>query len=397
MVRFALTLDSCLAIGWDTMLEKLDAAKIRHSKNIARSFITLDNGSKIKFAGVDASEKEMKKVLGQKLRKASIDECGSITVKVNKLVNQMIDPALVDLAPYSWLSLLGTPENIPNTFFEKVTSGKESSLDWEVFKWTAYDNPFMAKQWAAKIADMTNRNPDIVNTGWFKTHYLNMWCSDDDLLIIPNVNVIDDLPLEKYHCVLGVDLGFNDANAFSVIAWDYDHPSAYIIKSYKESGMDFTATANEIKKLQSKYPISKVVIDGANKQGVMEMRQRHSLNLDAADKTDKHVYLKLLKDDFTAKRLFTINSECDEFVEESQSLQWKDELKLKEDDRCQNHTTDSVLYAWREARHYYYAEPEEKPSVDSDKYMDEYEKRLAQSKQIEEESWTQDLTSLLDF
>ena len=400
LVRLALTLDSCLEIGWDTFLEKLDIAKIKHKSNIARSFITLDNGSKIRFSGVDSNEKEMKKILGQKLRKVSIDECGSMTIKMGKLVYQMIDPALTDLAPNTWISLLGTPENIPNTFFESVTSGQEKFLPWHVIKWTTYENPFMRDQWIIKVNEMIKNNPEVVNASWYKTHYLNEWCSDDNLLILPITqhNFAKELPLKNPNYTLGVDLGYNDANAFSLVAWDYDSPNAYLTKCYKQSGMDFTETANMIKEFQSTHNVVRVVIDGANKQGVQEMRNRHGLSLEIAEKQDKHTFLKLLKDDFMQKRLFIVEGEDTEpFVDECKHLQWKDELKIKEDPRCENHGVDSTLYAWRESRHYYYQEPEPKFHRDSNEYMDQHERELAEKLKQGAQEWMNGLQDSFSF
>ena len=400
LVRLALTLESCLEIGWDTMLEKLDKVKIKHKTNVARSFIGLENGSKVRFSGVDSNEKEMKKILGQKLRKVSIDECGSMTINMKKLIYQMIDPALTDLSPNSWISLLGTPENIPRTFFESVTSGNESFLPWHVIKWTTYENPFMRDQWTIKVNEMIENNPEVVNASWFKTHYLNLWCSDDNLLILPinESHMVDKCPIEKPNITLGVDLGYNDANAFSLIAWDYTHPNAYLIKAYKKSGMDFTDTANMIKLLQSQHNIVKVVIDGANKQGVEEMRKRHGLHLEIAEKQDKHIFLKMMKDDFIQKRLLIVKGEETEpFVQECESLQWKDELKIKEDDRCENHCVDSSLYAWRESRHYYYTDPDPIIDMNSDQFMDKYERDLAEKHKLEAEEWmTNGLPSLFN-
>ena len=338
--------------------------------------------------GLDVSERQMRKVLGQKLRKVSIDEAGSITQDMKRLCYQMIMPALTDLAPHSWLTLLGTAENIPNTFFQSVTDGTETGRKWKVYKWTAHDNPFLKEKWAAEIEEILAANPNAKEASWFRTHYLNEWCSDDDLLIIKMnnaLNFIDELPPGDYMYALGVDLGYNDASAFSVIAFSHNLPHCYVIMSFKETMLDITGVAERIKTLQTRYPFYKIVIDGSNKQGVEEMRKRHMLSLEPAEKKGKAMYLRLLRDDLIVGHFKMINGENNELFTEWSGLQWKDSDKEKEDDRCQNYLSDATLYAWRESRHYTFQPPEEKLDVDTDAYMNDLEKRECETMRIKEE------------
>lgn len=387
-----ITLDSVTEIIWDVFKDLADQGGYDVKFNEQKKIINFSNGSRVRLAGLDVSEKQMRKILGQKLRKVSIDEAGSITQNMRKICYQMIMPALSDLRPFSWLTLLGTCENIPNTFFEAVTNGEERDVDWRVFKWTAYENPFMRKQWTDEIAELKKNNPKVVEASWFKTHYLNVWCSDDDLIIIPWAQhgcYADELPEGKWNYILGVDLGYNDANSFSVLAYDYDSPVAYVVRVSKESKLDLSGVAYRIKDIQRKFDIQKIIVDGANKQGVEEIKNRHHIPLQAAEKSDKATYLRLLADDVKTGNLRLVKGGCGELVTEWGALQWKDEVKEKEDDRCQNHASDSTLYAWRECRHYTYMPPEPKKDLDSDEYMDELEEQESEElrRQEEEAEW----------
>lgn len=381
MVYGALTLDSAEDIAWDIYLEFAEKFKVNLKPNKSKRTFEWPNGSRVRFFGLDASEKQMRKILGQKLLKAGIDECGSITVNMIRVVYQMIMPALADLRPHSRLSLLGTAENIPNTFFEAVTTGKEKTVNWSRHAWTAYDNPHMVKQWTDEIADLKRANPNVIEASWFKTHYLNEWCTDDELRIIAydHENIINEKPTnQEYHYILGVDLGFNDATSFTVVAFSFDDPNVYFVESFKDTEMDFTDTANTIKKLQKKYDFLHYIVDGANKQGVEEIKKRHGIPLEAAEKSDKATYLRLLKDDLVTKRAFILDKQCEDLKEEWDALQWKNEEKKDEDPRCQNHCSDSALYAWRKAYHYTYQEPEPEPDRDSQEYMDMLEQQEAE-------------------
>lgn len=372
IVTGGLTLDSITEIIWDVYKELDEQHKVgikfREDKKIA----TFPNGSRIRLFGVDSNEKQMRKILGQKLRKASIDEAGSITVDMARVCYQMIMPALADLRPYSWLTLLGTCENIPLTFFESVTEGKELFVPWSVHKWTAYDNPFMKKQWEDEMHDLLSQNPLVREASWFKTHYLNQWCVDDELQIITlgDHNYYDKMPVEADSYVLGVDLGFDDDTSFTLVGYNHNDPRVFFELSEKEKGLDFTATAQKIQSLRDKYPIIKTKIDGANKQGVEEMRVRHRLPLEATEKSPgyKQTALRLLNDDMKTARAMLSRSGTVPLQNEWTALQWADKQREKEDPRCQNHCSDSALYAWLECRNYTAKAPERPPHKNSDEW-----------------------------
>ena len=378
-----LTAESANSITNDIFWEIDEKHKIGLGFNKQKKIWTHPNGSTCRMFGVDSSDKEMRKVLGQKLRKVSIDECGSITVDMKRLVYQMIKPALADLRPYSWITLLGTAENIPNTFFEAVTSNEEINVAWKIRKWTAYDNPYMRDQWIEEVNEMVGNNPDVVNASWYKTHYLNEWCADDDLLIIPvnSATMVNYEYSEDYVYVLGVDFGFNDANSFTVVAFSRKRRKAVIVESFSESELIFSQVAQKIKELQRKYNIIKIWVDGANKQGVEEIKQRFKIPLESAEKTDKAILLKLLKDDILTGNVELSNNGCGPLITEWSSLMWKNTDKRDEDPRCQNHCSDSALYAWRYCKHYLWQEPVKKVSRDSNEYMEQLEKAEAKAMQ----------------
>jgi len=394
-VYMGLTLDSVTEIIWDVFKEFNEKHNLGLKFNNTKKIIFYPNGSRTRLFGLDASARQLAKILGQKLRKVSIDEAGSITINLEEFCFQKVRPALIDLAPYSWLTLLGTCENIPNTYFQKVIEGKCINFDWKVHRWTAYDNPFMTKQWEAEIKDITEKNPKALETSAFKTHYLNQWCSDDDLLIIPasKMSYIEKLPNlgkgKDWNFMLGVDLGYNDATAFTLLAFNYWHRAVVICMTFKSTEQDLTDVANTINKLKQDYNITHIVIDGANKQGVEEIKKRHNLpEIEIAEKQGKATYLRLLRDEVITEKIQFIKESTTDLQLEWQSLQWKDKMKLLEDPRCQNHLSDSTLYIWRMT---YSMRAEVVPEIpnESDPKFEEYlENKLEQEavNEIEDES-----------
>lgn len=393
-VYMGLTLDSVTEIVWDVFKGINEENHLGLKFNETKKIIFYPNGSRTRLFGLDASERQLAKILGQKLRKVSVDEAGSITIDLEDFCFQKVRPALIDLAPFSYLTLLGTCENIPNTYFEKVTTGKCELFDWNIYRWTAYDNPFIKENWAKEIEDILRVNPKAHESSKFKTHYLNEWCSDDDLLIIPwsKMEWIDHLPIDKKHdwnYTLSIDLGYNDATAYSVICYSWNLPDAFVVKTFKETEQDFTAVSNVIKDLKRKYPINNLIVDGANKQGIEEMKKRLGLpEIEIAEKLGKATYLRLLRDDVIMGKLKFIKNDNDELEREWKSLQWKDEKKEKEDDRCQNHLSDAVLYGWRKTSALRGDSPPPKPKEhepEYETYLEDIEDERARE-EIEKES-----------
>lgn len=392
-VYMGLTLDSVTEIIWDVFKEFNEKYKLGLKFNNTKKIIFYPNGSRTRLFGLDSNARQMAKILGQKLRKVSIDEAGSITINLEEFCFQKVRPALIDLAPHSWLTLLGTCENIPNTYFQKVTEGKCGNFDWRIYRWTSYENPFVAKQWAAEIEEIRTKNPKALETSAFKTHYMNEWCSDDDLLIIPAsaMKMIRELPnlgpRKEWAFMLGVDLGYNDATAYTLLAFNWYYKAAIICMTFKSTEQDLTDVANVINQMKTDYGLTHIVVDGANKQGVEEIKKRHNLHeIEIAEKLGKATYLRLLRDEVISEKVEFLEGAVGPLQTEWQSLQWKDKMKLVEDGRCQNHLSDSTLYIWRKTYSMRAETPPEVPKETDPAYEKYLEDKLQEQADQEKEN-----------
>src|SRR5690606_3647933 len=151
------------------------------------------------------------------------------------------------------------------------------------------------------------------------------------------LNRIDKLPkFDNWIYGLGVDLGFNDDSSFTVNAMSSSSPYLYTIKAFKAPGHDITDVSNKIKELNSKFGFTWCVVDGANKQGVQEMQNRHDLGLTliTADKTDKATFLRLMDDDYKQGKILHVGDDCLSLEKEQASLVWI-KGSNEEDPRCQ--------------------------------------------------------------
>jgi phage terminase large subunit len=363
-----LTRASAKAIVWKDILmaiSKRHGLKARFNK--AELSMSFSNGSVIFITGVDSDESEMLKLLGKKYRLVCIDEASMYSVDVRNLVYGVLRPAMVD--PNSQglrgtICLMGTSSNFPRGLFFDITTGKERG--WSLHTWTAYENPYVATQWAEEMEEIKRDRPMYLETPQYKQFYLNEWAVDDSKLVYrfdDQRNLYKDLPVklspEGWRFVLGVDTGWEDDNAFVLCGYHENDPHLYVIRTFNKPRMTFDQVVIKINEfmLDPQYPVSKVIIDGANKQGVESMRIRSAIPFEYADKQGKVDFIEMLNGDLIQAKI-KINQRCEALTDELRGLVWltdgdKIVLPKKENPSLSNHLCDAFLYAWRNGYHYH--------------------------------------------
>lgn len=351
----SLTKDSAMGIIWDDILKKIDRENNlgMHFRESKRD-VTSKTGSKIYISGADADADEMQKLLGKKYKKIVIDEAQAFSIDLRTLVYGILGPTLVDQG--GTIVLSGTAGNFTQGLFYDVTTGKEPG--WKVHEWGALDNPYVAKQWQAELDDIAKNRPEFQKTALFRQWYLNEWVIEEDAKVYKykrERNQADALPgdLSGWHYVLGLDLAHSpDSTAFVVGAYHELDPKLYFVYAHKALAMDITNVGDFVKKLDEQYKFDIKVVDGANKQAVAELNNRHSLNLVAADKTGKADFIKLMNDDFLMGNIRLLPSaEC--LAEEYEKLIWLQDSERRiveprvEHPGLHNDTCDGALYLWR--------------------------------------------------
>lgn len=356
----ALTRDSAKRILWKDVLKSINRElKLGAQFNETTLSMTLPNGSVVYLLGADTDEDEKQKLLGQKYAAVVIDECASFTVDLNELVYGILKPAVADYR--GTIALIGTPGNLKKGLYFDLTKGQDplypgtwQAQGWSGHRWSAADNPHMAKQWAAEIDELKNANPLIEETPLFQQHYLGRWVIDESKLVYrysqgrnEAPRRMSEVPGDTWRYVLGVDLGYDDPTAFVVVAYGEHDKTLYVLEATKEEGLDVTSVAERIKGIESRYDISRTIVDNANKQAVEEMKRRHSLALHPADKTGKADFIELMNGDFISG-FIKLLPDAKPLAEEYAELIWDDKSeKRQEHPNCANHCTDAALYAWR--------------------------------------------------
>jgi len=283
------------------------------------------------------------------------------TVNLKHFVYDILKPAMADLR--GTICLMGTSSNFTRGLFYDVTTGAEAG--WSLHTWSAHDNPYVAKEWQEELDDIAKLRPLYKETPQFRQWYLNEWVVETDKLVYKfdeSRNLYRELPkasIDGWVYVLGVDTGWEDDNAFVLLGYHEHLPTAYIIKTYNKNHMTFDQVVVKINEFMSDkdYPISKVIIDGANKQGIESMKVRSSIPFEYADKTGKVDFIEILNGDLIQAKL-KIHYACQTLRDELMGLVWKttgDKITIpkKEHPSLSNHLADAMLYAWRNGFHYH--------------------------------------------
>lgn len=379
VLYIGLTRDSAKRIMWkDVLMEINEKHKLGASSNLSELTFTMPNGSKIYLIGADADDSQKSKILGQKFKLAIVDEAASYTIDLRELVYGVLKPAVADYR--GTICLTGTAGNLVKGLFYDVTNGIEPG--WSRHSWSTFDNPYMATQWQEEIADLKLANPHIIETALFRQMYLNEWVIDADKLVYKfkaDRNYYTELPVKVklYHFILGIDLGYNDDTAFTVSAWHPEDPNLYFRTVYKKPHMDLTDVANKVRELERVYKFDVEVVDGSNKQAVMELNNRHGLNLIPADKSEKTDFIEIFNADLIQGKIKVHVTDCKPLVDEWQTLIWDDKsLKRREHPNCPNHLADSALYNWRYTYSYLSKQPVDKSQFQTPQWFKDEENRI---------------------
>lgn len=365
-------------ILWPELKRIAEDFKIKVKTDDTRmTMIFLETRSEIRLGGAK-DETSIELYRGWKLRKVKVDEGQSFRPYLKYFVNDILMPALRDLR--GDLSITGTPGPVPaGAFFEYAHSDL-----WTHHYWTAFDNPHMKNLELTLSEERAVKNITEDDHGYIRETY-GRWVYDPESLVYKftkEKNVYEKLPEEKLEYILGIDLGYNDADAISVLGYSYLHKHVYLVEELVQDKQDITALVGQIKTLQEKYKPVKMVMDAGalGKKIQEEFLQRHSLQIEAADKNRKHEFIELLNDDLRNGKFKAFSGSL--FAQDALLVQWDrserviSQQRLKISDTFHSDICDATLYAWREARHFLAEAPKPGPTVYSEAWVEAQERLL---------------------
>lgn len=353
-IYLALTRDSARDIMWPVLQEIAEKHGIACKFLESRLTMVHPNGAKLILLGADMKN-FIKRLKGRKFPGVGVDEAQDFGPHLQSLIDDVLTPSIADYED-GWLALTGTPGPVPQGFFFDVTHNRK--YGYSHHEWTLLENPYMPEP--GKFLDELCKKRE-----WDENHptllreYRNKWVLDVHSLWIrykESINHFQELPditPAKYHYIMGIDIGFNDADAIAVLAWSENSKTTYLVEEIITKKQGLTELVEQINYLQSKYDISKMVIDagGLGKKLAEEMRRRHGIPVQDADKTRKQENVEFLND---ALRLGRFKAKgASRFAQDSYLVQidWEkstaDKIVIKK--KPHSDIIDAVLYAFKES------------------------------------------------
>lgn len=364
---------------WPILQEMDDRYKWGAKFNESNLAMEIPNGARVQLFGADMKN-FIRRLRGIKTPGAGVDEAQEFGDHLESLVDDVLTPATADYTD-GWIGLGGTPGPVPRGYFYRVTG--EGLYGYSIHRWGLYNNPYMPNPQAFVDALKTKK-------GWDDKHptlmreYRGIWVLDTESLLIKyeeSKNHYEQLPNpahgSKWTYILGVDLGYRDADALAVLAWSEFTPNIYLVEEVVTAGQDITQLTEKIEAMMKKYDIAKIVMDeGAlGKKIAEEIRRRKHIPVHAAEKQRKLENVAFLNDYLRLGR-FKAKS-TSRFAGDSYQLQidyersTPDRLVVKKG--FHSDIIDSVLYAFKESPAFTYQEAKVKPKYGTKEWGEEEE------------------------
>lgn len=354
---------------------------------------TLPNGASISLVGADRPG-WADRLYGRVLRRVYIDEAAFYSIDLYALIEDHLEATLLRQRGQLWL--MSIPGHVPSGLFDDIIKcfpqetdricgvrvqdaplfgkwkwGHRRPWDWSVHRWNTYSNPFVAEQFAAKIARKKAANPDgYLQDPLFQRNYLGRRVADiGDRVYAFDIerNAYPGEFWEKRpgdHIIIGMDFGWDDNNAFSVGVWRDDMPDFVEIESMRLQRVLLDEVYSYHRMYIDHYSgpgIDVVSVgDPAHKQLFEDYRRRFDVDLIPAEKTAKFDRIALYNAALRSGEIKFIQPHQSPHVEEMVDLPWKrrPDGSLVELPGRRNDCSDAGLMSWSLSHAYRFRQAE---------------------------------------
>lgn len=382
VVYIALTADSAEDIMWP-ILEQLNRDyKLGGKETQSDLTIQFSNGSRILLKGCPS---ESRVGLFRGLGNAElivVDEAQEFGSYLEQLVTDVLILRLFDRN--GRLRICGTPGPIPAGYFYRITS----SPTWAHHNWDLTKNIHLLRkskltpeQLIAQACQLRGVTPDHPSV---QREMFGRWVKDESSLLLPynpTKNDFDKLPDGLWRYILGVDLGMIDSNALVVLAYSPNSPDTYLVEEKLTAGQLPDQLALDIRTLMGRYSFVKMVADcgGLGKMVVEDLKSRHALPLEAAEKSEKMASYAIMANALRTGRLKAHRAsrfaqDCD-ILAIDMDASTPDRLVVK----GHSDAVDATLYAFRCSPAYYYKEQPSIPQPGTPEFDKAQEERVFQA------------------
>jgi hypothetical protein len=370
---------------WRTLLDLNRDYRLGGAPVESELYLRFGNGSIIYLAGI-SDKNEIQKFRGLPLALCICDESQTLPGYLGELVDAVIVPALMDYN--GSLALVGTPPPAAAGYFIDCAR----SATWSHHAWTAFDNPWILKK-SGKTPrkhleeEMLRRgvleSDPIIQREWYGRIAL-----DESALVFKydsTRNHFDELPATRrpWEYVIGCDLGWDDFDAVSVLAWSEDSPNVYLVEESVLNKQTVTQIGNQLVALNEKYRPRACVVDtgGLGRKIAEEFRARWGMSLEAADKTRKNEHVELLNDALRSGRFFARRD--GRFASDTRLVTWdksNPEKWVFNKTGYHSDILDSALYGFRKCLAWLHEpEPAPPPSIGSNDWLRRQEEDMLEA------------------
>lgn len=382
-IYLSLTRESAISIMWPVLIELNEKYGLGCTFIESKLIMIHPNGAKLRLLGADMKN-FIKRLKGIKSPGIAIDEAQDFGSHLQTLIDDVLTPTMVDYSD-SWLAVTGTPGPVPQGYFFQIT--QERKYGYSFHEWTILENPNIHNPYEF-IEDLKNKREWEDNNPTLLREWRNKWVLDVQSLWVryqDGINHYQELPEGKYTYILGIDIGYNDADALAVLAWSESSPTTYLVEEVINKKQGLTELVEQIQDVQRRYDIAKMVIDegGLGKKLAEEMRRRHSIPVHGADKARKQENVEFLNDALRLGRFKAKSSS--RFAQDSYLVQvdWDkstpDRIIVKK--KPHSDIIDAVLYSFKESPAYAMTMTKAGPKYGTKEWADAQEHLMWESAQ----------------
>lgn len=289
-----LTVAKCANVFWTNILHFADLTGLKYKPNAASYSVSFANGATIQLFG-NSSKAEREKLRGSEYSLIIIDEAQSQN-GLEYLMTDVLEPIIQGRG--STIILSGTGSLTGYGKWADITTGDQASL-WRHYSATMADNPTIPDYDKALDNVLAEHNWTRDNIT-FQREYLGRNVIDTSRMVFPVCHYFETVPKDfiAKGCVVGVDYGFSDYNAFAAIV--YDDSRAYLVeerKFNKASVTEIVNVANEINDIiSSRYKVKPLFVADNSDQSISREIYSRGISIQNAYKVDVNMQIDQLRE-----------------------------------------------------------------------------------------------------
>ena len=366
----SMTQEKAISLYWKPIMNYSNSLGLGYKPNTKLGTITTPRGNTIMFKGLRDSVSAAGG-LGEYFILVLVDEVQNIREEVLRMfINQVIKPATSDLGGMTML--LGTLPKVPSGYWYDIIKGNKTRIPCHILE--PSKNIFISKdkRRAMILDELANAGEkEGQESAWFKREWYGTEIWDDSSLVFnyktnKNHYLDIDIPEDERNYVIGVDLGFNNCDAFAVMCYSEKTDKVYLVEEDVRSRQDITTCCEKLSVLCDKYNDPFVIVDAGalGKKVLEEMVKRYGINAQAAEKTEKGGWIHITRQALHRGQL-KIRQES-YAIEEMAKVEFNENQDGWRKNSFHPDLLDAILYSFRyiyNTMHMFWQEPKKKQVI----------------------------------